>query len=181
MHLSADFWPKGLELLIFTKQITYNLLTQIYSFNTARLKNFIFMPRYRITVEVKWIKFSFHTAGFVIGWYNSAYLLSPGYLIAFNFIQSYEGFHQSVLLIPLLLAGFSNLGLLCSIICEHISMAFELHKIFCVWFQTSFNVPPSLFSLFSISKWGKISSQGREELFQSQCLYKRKRFKTLSA
>lgn len=30
-------WPKGLELLVFTKQIIYNLLTQIYSFNTARL------------------------------------------------------------------------------------------------------------------------------------------------
>lgn len=33
----SRIWPKGLELLIFTKQVMYNLVTQIYSFNTARL------------------------------------------------------------------------------------------------------------------------------------------------
>lgn len=30
------------------------------------------------------------------------------------------------------IARFSNLGLLCSVTCERISLAYELHKIFCV-------------------------------------------------
>lgn len=51
-------------------------------------------------MEVKWVKSSFSHCLFCGRVIRFNKLVSSGYLIALTFIRSYEGFHESMLLIP---------------------------------------------------------------------------------